>query len=148
MLAGVGLLAVFGMQGIHRAVEQIVAVERLAHLAESIEARMSDSYAQIQAALQHEPDGSLANLHEYPLEQHLTELTGDTDQVMRDVEELRRLDVAVPEIGVQLDRVIAARNKFGSEGLLPAKSALQATMFDAAASFIPAMATRLRGGGR
>lgn len=141
MLAGVGLLAVFGMQGIHRAVEQIVAVERIAHLAESIEARMSDSYAEIQAALQHDPEGSAANFHEHSLDQHLIELAANTAQVTRDVEELRRLDVAVPEIGAQLDRVIAARNKFGSEGLLPAKSALQATMFDDAASLIPAMAT-------
>lgn len=140
MLLLVGITGMKGMRDANKTAGKVFNEGvRAIQLAGIIHSRLSDNYAQYLAALQHNPDSPFAYLHDHPLTEHLNAMSDNIEVITRATEELGKIEFSDKEIKIQLDKFSQARQKFGAEGLLPAKSALQAEMYDEAADFLPSV---------
>jgi len=84
---------------------------------------MADNRAQVLLALQHDPDGPYASLHDHPLDFHLKQIDTNIAQITAQWEAYKK-SVSTDEHRQLADAYAEARKRYVMEGLLPARAAL------------------------
>jgi methyl-accepting chemotaxis protein len=140
IIAGIAALAaasVLGIRGMHTVLDTVE--ELYGHNLTSttaigrIQLLMSDNRAQIMLALQHNPAGQYAKLHDHPLSLHLDNMAKNRDEITALVEEMNKRP-RDPQDKKLLDEYAAARGRYVQEGLNPAREAILAGNYEAAQS--------------
>ena len=135
-LALIGGLGLFGMNKSNQVIEEVYAKAlEPAKLADQIRYLLSDNRGQVLLGMQHNPAYPLAKLHDHGIQVHLDAITGNSNKITEAWGTLSRVAfdpqaAATTQVKVALEKYQAARIRFGQEGILPAKSALQAEMYD------------------
>ena len=129
LLLGMVLVAALGLWGIHRVHESAVALnENSVKPAQSlavVSRLMAENRAQILLSLQHDPAGDYYAAHDHELDFHLRQLDSNIAEISRQWELFaERIDTSAER--ELADSFAAARLNYVSNGLLPAKAALQA----------------------
>ncbi|WP_205202023.1 methyl-accepting chemotaxis protein [Azonexus hydrophilus] len=129
LLLGMVLVASLGLWGIHRVHESAVALnENSVKPAQSlavVSRLMAENRAQILLSLQHDPAGDYYAAHDHELNFHLRQLDSNIAEISRQWELFaERIDTSAER--ELADSFAAARLNYVSNGLLPAKAALQA----------------------
>jgi len=86
---------------------------------------MNDNRAQIMLALQHQPGGQFADMHDHPVTMHTDAIIKNRDEITAIVEEYKTRTLT-PEEQVLADKYAASRAQFVTEGLAAAREALLA----------------------
>jgi methyl-accepting chemotaxis protein len=135
-LALVGGLGIAGMNKTSQVVEEVYtkALEP-AKLADRIRYLLSDSRGQILLGMQHNPAYSVAKLHDHAIQVHLDAITDNTNRISEAWARLSKVEfdpgiASTAEVRAALDKFQETRTRFGQDGILPAKSALQAQLYD------------------
>jgi methyl-accepting chemotaxis protein len=135
-LATIGGIGLTGMNQSNQIVEEVYskALEPAKH-AEQIRFLLSDSRGQVLLGMQHNPTYPLAKLHDHPIQAHLDAITDNTNKINDAWAKLSKIEfdphvTATAEVKSALEKFQVARTKFGQDGILPAKSSLQAEMYD------------------
>lgn len=133
MLVALVVVAMLGIWGMTQTNEQVKGMfdRRVIPLqqAASIGKLMSENRSQILLGLQHDPAGAYAKLHDHGLEVHLAAI----DKNIAEITERWKLYKEHAHSGEHLqlaDAYEAARKRFVTEGLLPAKAALAEGRFN------------------
>ena len=132
VLSALLIVSVMGLWGMERSND---AMSRVFH--EGLEPQqalsvlvklMSDNRAQVLLALQHDPAGGYAKLHDHALDLHLTNIDKNIAEVGRQWEAYVKT-VHTDEDRKRADVYADARKRYVTEGLLPAKTALAAGQY-------------------
>jgi PAS domain S-box-containing protein len=135
-MAIIGGIGLSGMSTSNRMVEEVYAKAlEPAKLADRIRFLLADSRGQILLGMQHNPAYSLARLHDHGIQAHLDAISenskGIDDAWGKLVTVTFDPDItATGKVKTALEQFQSTRTRFGREGILPAKSALQAGMYD------------------
>jgi methyl-accepting chemotaxis protein len=141
-MALIGALGIYGMQRAGQMVEDVRAeVVEPTRLANQIRYLLADNRGHVLLGMQHNPTLSMARMHDHALSLHLDVITDNTRQITEDWERLSAIafNPALPAAATVRERMAAfqtARTEFGLEGILPAKAALQAEMYDEAGDIL------------
>jgi methyl-accepting chemotaxis protein len=139
MMVFLVLLGQIGIRGMNQANAVVDGIYNQAlapvELANRIRFLLADSRGQILLGMQHNPDQAVSKLHEHALQAHLDVITQNTEGVSKAWEALSKVlfDEELAEtaqVKMALEKFQEARSRFGLEGLLPAKSGLQAGLYD------------------
>ena len=84
---------------------------------------MADNRAQVLLALQHDPDGPYASLHDHPLDFHIKQIDTNIAQITAQWEAYKK-SVNTDEHRQLAEAYAEARKRYVTEGLLPARAAL------------------------
>jgi len=135
-LALIGGIGIVGMNKSNLIVEEVYsrALEP-AKLADQIRYLLSDSRGQVLLGMQHNPAYPLAKLHDHGIQVHLDAISENTGKINQAWARLSKVAfdpqvAATAGVKTALEKFQKSRTQFGQEGILPAKSALQATMYD------------------
>jgi methyl-accepting chemotaxis protein len=134
-LAVIGGIGLYGMGKSNQIIDEVYArALEPAKLADQIRYLLADSRGQVLLGMQHDPATPLAALHEHPIQTHLDVITANSNQITAAWERLSKVEfdgaaVATPKVKAALEAFQVARTRFGQDGILPAKSALQAEMY-------------------
>jgi PAS domain S-box-containing protein len=106
-----------------------------AELAMRIRFLLADNRSQIMLGMQHNPASPLAAVHTHPLNLHLDVMTKNSVEITHSWDSLSKVKfdpamAATAKVTLAMESFQTARKQFGNEGILPAKSALQAGMYD------------------
>jgi len=93
--------------------------------------RMGDNRSQIMLALQHNPAGAVARLHEHPLAVHVDATLKNREQIEGQRAEYQKHQKDAAEEALA-NAFFAARDAFSREGVIPAREALLAGDYDKA----------------
>jgi methyl-accepting chemotaxis protein len=135
-LAIIGGIGLYGMQKTNRIVDDVYAKAlEPASLANQIRYLLSDNRGQVLLGMQHDPASSLSKLHNHPIKVHLDAITDNTNLINAAWAKLSKIEfdpqvAATPGVKAALEKFQNSRTKFGMDGILPAKSAMQAEMYD------------------
>ncbi len=135
-LATIGGIGLFGISQSNQSIEEVYAKAlEPVKLAERIRFLLSDSRGQILLGMQHNPAYPLAKLHDHSIQTHLDVISANANQITEDWNILSKVafdaEVATAaKVKAALEKFQQSRTQFGQEGILPAKSALQAEMYD------------------
>ncbi|MEW6677369.1 MAG: methyl-accepting chemotaxis protein [Pseudomonadota bacterium] len=135
-LAVVGAMGIYGMSHTGEVVAEVYskALEPV-ELAEEIRFLLADSRSQLLLGMQHNTAYEVAQLHDHPLQMHLDVITRNADAINVAWEKLKAIEFSpdLPEsaaVDAAREQFQSTRMRFGQEGILPAKAALQAGMYD------------------
>lgn len=92
---------------------------------------MSDNRAQVMLALQHDPTGKFAKLHDHPVAKHLDQMTKNRDEITALVAEFSSRTRSAEDQKL-FEVYTTARTRYVTEGLNPAREAILANDFDRA----------------
>ena len=135
-LGAIGGIGLYGMQRSNQIVEEVYAKAlEPAKLADQIRFLLADSRGEVLLGVQHNPAYPLAKLHEHPIKLHLDVITDNSTKISEAWDKLSKVEfdpkvAATDQVKTALDKFQSARSKFGQEGILPAKSSMQAEMYD------------------
>jgi methyl-accepting chemotaxis protein len=135
-LAIIGGIGLSGMSRSNEMVEEVYAKAlEPAKLADRIRYLLADSRGQILLGMQHNPAYSVARLHDHGIQAHLDAIGENSKGIDDAWGKLIKVafdpDItATGKVKTALEQFHSSRTRFGQEGILPAKSALQAGMYD------------------
>ncbi|MDD5389462.1 MAG: methyl-accepting chemotaxis protein [Gallionellaceae bacterium] len=135
-LALIGGLGIVGMNKSNSIIDEVYsrALEP-AKLADQIRYLLADSRGQVLLGMQHNPAFPISKLHDHSIQKHLDAISDNSNKINEAWAKLSKVEFD-PQVGASsavktaLEKFQAARTRFGLDGILPAKSALQATMYD------------------
>ena len=130
--ASVVTAAYFGFSNLQSATQDIA--ERRIHLIRSVNRVMfyiADNRSQVMLALQHNPAGAAAKLHDHPVTKHYDRIAENKAKIDELFVEMDK-DTHSAEGKNMLKELADARNIFVNDGLLPGTRALQQEKFDEA----------------
>ena len=123
-LIAVGAVGLWGMAKVNASIDDLYTRRVIPLQNIAVVGRLfSDNRAQVLLALQHDPSGVHAKLHDHPLEMHLTTIDNNIAEMSRLVAEYDK-HAHSGEHRKLFDAFIEARKRYTTEGLLPAKAAL------------------------
>jgi len=135
-LAIIGGLGIVGMSKSNGIIDEVYsrALEP-AKLADQIRYLLADSRGQVLLGMQHNPAYPIAKLHDHAIQVHLDAISNNSNEINAAWAKLSKVEfdpqvAASVAVKTALEKFQASRTRFGQEGILPAKSALQATMYD------------------
>ncbi|MDP2833646.1 MAG: methyl-accepting chemotaxis protein [Pseudomonadota bacterium] len=135
-LAIIGGLGIVGMNKSNGIIEEVYsrALEP-AKLADQVRYLLADSRGQVLLGMQHNPAYPIAKLHDHAIQVHLDAISDNSNEINAAWAKLSKVEfdpqvAASAAVKTALEKFQGARTRFGQEGILPAKSALQATMYD------------------
>ncbi|MDO9226765.1 MAG: methyl-accepting chemotaxis protein [Pseudomonadota bacterium] len=135
-LAIIGGLGIVGMNKSNSIIEEVYsrALEP-AKLADEIRYLLADSRGQVLLGMQHNPAYPLAKLHDHGIQVHLDAITDNSNKITEGWAKLSKIEfdpeiAATGKVKAALETFQTSRTRFGLDGILPAKSALQAEMYD------------------
>jgi methyl-accepting chemotaxis protein len=131
-LAGVAAIGIAGISTMLGSIEELyshnlVTTARIGR----IQWLMGDNRAQIMLALQHDPAGKYAKLHDHAVGRHLDQMIKNRDEISAVVAEMQKHSMDAEE-KKPFDAYAAARGRYVAEGLNPAREAILANDFDGA----------------
>jgi methyl-accepting chemotaxis protein len=131
-LAGIAAIGIAGISTMLGSVEELYGHNlRTTEQLVRIQWLMGDNRAQIMLALQHDPAGRHAKLHQDAIGLHLDQVVRNRDEISAIVKEMQR-HAMEPEERKLFDAYTAARSLYVSEGLNPAREAILAGDFASA----------------
>ncbi len=135
-LGVIGGLGIVGMSKSNSIIDEVYsrALEP-AKLADQVRYLLADSRGQVLLGMQHNPAFPIAKLHDHDIQMHLDAISSNSNEINAAWAKLSKVEfdpqvAASAAVKTALEKFQAARTRFGQEGILPAKSALQATMYD------------------
>jgi len=135
-LAIIGGLGIVGMSKSNSIIEEVYsrALEP-AKLADQVRYLLADSRGQVLLGMQHNPGYPIAKLHDHSIQMHLDAISDNSNKINEAWAQLAKVEfdpqvAASAAVKTALEKFQASRTRFGLDGILPAKSALQATMYD------------------
>jgi methyl-accepting chemotaxis protein len=131
-LTAIAAIGISGISTMLRSIEELyshnlVTTERIGR----IQWLMGDNRAQIMLSLQHDPASKYSKLHDHPVGKHLDQLVKNRDEIGNIVGEMQKHSMEADE-KKQFDAYAAARGRYVTEGLNPAREALLAGEYDRA----------------
>ncbi|MDP2433413.1 MAG: methyl-accepting chemotaxis protein, partial [Pseudomonadota bacterium] len=133
LIGGIGLS---GVSKSNQIIDEVYAKAlEPAKLADQVRFLLADSRGQVLLGMQHNPSYPIAKLHDHSIQMHLDAMTENANQITAAWERLSKVEfdpgaASTEKVKAALEKFQAARSRFGQEGILPAKSALQAEMYD------------------
>jgi aerotaxis receptor len=132
MLAGGALVGIGGVHLSNEALERtyllrLEPVEKIGRVA----TLMSDNRGQVMLALQHNPANPFSKMHDHPVAKHLDTIVKNRDEITGLLADLKRLPLGDAQQQA-LTQFVETREKYVSEGLMPASEAVRAGDFDKA----------------
>ena len=129
-LAAVGAMGVWGMAKVDASIgdlytRRIIPLQNIAVVGKLI----ADNRTQVLLALQHDPSGVHAKLHDHPMEMHLTLIENNVTEMNRLMAEYEK-HAHSGEHKKLFASFMEARKRYAIEGLLPAKAALTEGRFN------------------
>ncbi len=127
LLVGIAALAAMGTWGMRqtdRVVEELYR-QRMqpAQALAGIGRLMAENRSQVLLSLQHDPRGDYANAHDHPLDFHLGQIDANNAEIERQWSEFRKATADDADQNLA-DGFAAARQRYQTEGLSPARTAL------------------------
>jgi aerotaxis receptor len=92
---------------------------------------MNDNRAQVMLALQHQPGGQFADMHDHPVAMHTDAIIKNRDEITAIVDEYKKREISAEEKALA-DKYAASRAQFVNEGLVAAREAILADDYQAA----------------
>ena len=133
ILSAVALSAGIGLWGMGQSNQSLMEIyhEGLQPTQElaAIGKLMADNRGQILLALQHDPSGAYASLHDHPLENHLKQVDANIAEITRHWDAYKASIKSETQQRLA-DEYVVARKRYVSEGLLAAKAALQDSRYE------------------
>ena len=132
VLAALVLIAGLGIWGMGKTNEAVDALyhKRLIPLQSlaAIGRLMAENRALVLLSLQHDPAGQYASLHDHPLENHTKQLEANVAEISAQWD-IYKKNITTEEHMRMADAYADARKQFATEGLIPAKTALEEKRF-------------------
>ena len=131
-LAGIAAIGISGISTMLNTIEELYShnlttTERIGR----IQWLMGDNRAQVMLALQHDPTSKYAKLHDHAVARHLDQMLKNRDEITSLAAEIAK-HAGDPEEKKLFDAFAAARTRYVTEGLNPAREAMLAGNFDSA----------------
>ena len=131
-MAAVAGLGLWGMGQTNQSVDKVYKEGMLPTQAlASIGKLMADNRSQVLLALQHDPAGAYAKLHDHPLDFHLKQIEANIGEITKNWE-IYKASVHTEVQQKLADEYVASRKIYVGEGLLVAKKALEEGRFEEA----------------